>query len=186
MLLVYVVLACFTSLGSPRIGDLLAGCVIFELVTIAPVDYASHRRMKRMLLFGGTALLSRVAVQLTGVWGMHEPVRRILFTSLGLCGLSLLAVAAFIAQLLYPQHYYQFPWNPIRQLGRIGFSFYLLHGPVTKLFAFQVLYPLPQLWDTPYAGWLVMPVCFLAAVAASAALFFWIERPLQRLGKAFF
>ena len=186
VLLVYVVLACYTSLGSPRVGYLLAGCVIFELVTIAPVDYAGHRRMARMLLLGGTALLLRIAVQTAGAWGVYEAARRVLSTSLGLCGLSLLAVAAFIAQLLHPLHYYQFPWNPIRQLGRIGFSFYLLHGPVTKLFAFQVLYPLPRLWDKPYAGWLVMPVCFLAAGAASAALFFWIERPLQRLGKAYF
>ncbi len=186
VLLLYLTLAFVISLASPRVGYVAAGCIVFELVTIAPERYASRDRMWRMVVLAVTALVLRIVIEGAGNWHSFEVARRVIFTALGLTGLSLLSVAAFIVQVRYPLHYYEFPLNPVRLLGRVGFSFYLLHGPVTKLFAFIVLSSLPLVWPSPWAGWLVMPACFLSTALLSAIMFYWVERPLQQFGKARF
>lgn len=69
-------------------------------------------------------------------------------------------------------------WPPLRWLGNMSYSYYLVHGPVVRvaMIAVSALVPGPL---SP-AGFAVgMVLTFAAAIAASAILFILVERPFS-------
>lgn len=73
-----------------------------------------------------------------------------------------------------------FSWTPLRLLGNVSYSFYLVHSLVLQAFAFG----LKQVWPPPSggAGWLwfvALVPAFAASVAASIMLFLAVEKPLS-------
>jgi peptidoglycan/LPS O-acetylase OafA/YrhL len=72
-----------------------------------------------------------------------------------------------------------FCWTPLRWLGNMSYSYYLLHGLTLKAL-FMVMgktgllthYPVPMFW-------LLLPVFFLVTLCTSAGLFLVIEKPLS-------
>ena len=77
-----------------------------------------------------------------------------------------------------------FSWTPLRWLGNMSYSYYLLHGLTLKV-AFVVLAViLPPAGVDIAAFWLLLPVMFTATLAASAILFLAVERPLSLAPKA--
>ncbi len=65
--------------------------------------------------------------------------------------------------------------------GRTGYSFYLIHGPVVKLFALIIFPPLAATRAPAIAFWLLMPVCWLCAAAGALILYRAVERPCRKL-----
>ena len=72
-----------------------------------------------------------------------------------------------------------FTWTPLRWLGNMSYSYYLLHGLVLK----AVFYALDSVLAPPaYGSWIfpvMLPVMFLLTLIPTAALFIWVERPLS-------
>lgn len=72
-----------------------------------------------------------------------------------------------------------FSWTPLRWLGNMSYSYYLLHGLTLKVL-FMVIskthvlahYPVPMFW-------LLLPVFFALTLCAAAGLFLLIEKPLS-------
>ncbi len=69
-------------------------------------------------------------------------------------------------------------WTPLRWLGNMSYSFYLIHGLVV-LVSMAVLGKLLPGMMPEALFWLAMPVLFTAALGASAALFIAVEKPLS-------
>jgi exopolysaccharide production protein ExoZ len=72
-----------------------------------------------------------------------------------------------------------FSWTPLRWLGNMSYSYYLIHGLALKV-AFSVL--AARLVHTGYDGsffWLLLPPMFLVSLVPSTVLFLLIERPMS-------
>jgi peptidoglycan/LPS O-acetylase OafA/YrhL len=72
-----------------------------------------------------------------------------------------------------------FTWTPLRWLGNMSYSYYLIHGLALKgLFrALSILLP-PAVTDS-WFFWAVLPAAFAFTLLPSAALFVLIERPFS-------
>src|SRR6185295_14614114 len=73
----------------------------------------------------------------------------------------------------------RFSWTPLRWLGNMSYSYYLLHGLALKA-GFLALSKL--LLDDSYGSWffwLMLPPLFIFSLLASAALFLLVERPFS-------
>ena len=75
-----------------------------------------------------------------------------------------------------------FSWTPMRWLGNMSYSFYLLHGISTKttIMVLGKLYP-PQGHQADWLFWAMLPVALLASMVASGVLYLLIERPYSLL-----
>ncbi len=72
-----------------------------------------------------------------------------------------------------------FSWTPLRWLGNMSYSYYLLHG-LTLQAAFLVLaMVLPTGENSPWLFWALLPPMFTLTLIPSAMLFLAIERPLS-------
>ena len=72
-----------------------------------------------------------------------------------------------------------FSWTPLRWLGNMSYSYYLIHG-LTLKGAFLVLGRLlPPAATDAWIFWAVLPPMFAVTLVPSAALFVLVERPLS-------
>lgn len=73
-----------------------------------------------------------------------------------------------------------FSWTPMRWLGNMSYSYYLIHGLTLKA-CFMSLEKLgfPVGWDGQALFWLLLVPLFLATLVPASALFLGIERPLS-------
>jgi exopolysaccharide production protein ExoZ len=69
--------------------------------------------------------------------------------------------------------------TPLRWLGNISYSYYLLHGLVLKVISTVLLRMTGPDTASSVLFWLVMPLAFGATVVGSAVLFLAIEKPLS-------
>ena len=72
-----------------------------------------------------------------------------------------------------------FSWTPLRWLGNMSYSYYLLHGLTINVTALALsgLGPDPGHADALY--WLLLPLTFGATILSSTVLFAIVERPLS-------
>jgi peptidoglycan/LPS O-acetylase OafA/YrhL len=75
-----------------------------------------------------------------------------------------------------------FSWRPIRWLGNMSYSYYLIHGLSLKA-AFLVVTILFTKYEGPLMFWGLMPVMFMLTIVTATILFLCIERPLSLIGK---
>lgn len=69
-------------------------------------------------------------------------------------------------------------WTPLRWLGNMSYSYYLVHGFVVRAAMVALGHLLPG--GLPVAVfWLLLPVVFAATLAGSAVLFIGVERPVS-------
>jgi exopolysaccharide production protein ExoZ len=72
-----------------------------------------------------------------------------------------------------------FSWSPLRWLGNMSYSYYLIHGLTLKA-AFMVLKAAaPELDRGAAFFWALLPLMFATTLLPSAALFMAIERPMS-------
>jgi peptidoglycan/LPS O-acetylase OafA/YrhL len=93
------------------------------------------------------------------------------------CGFFLLCLCCFQAQANWLARL--FCWTPLRWLGNISYSYYLIHGLALKgaFLALALLYP-PQAQGTAF--FLLLMLLMLAlSVPPAIALFLLVERPLS-------
>jgi exopolysaccharide production protein ExoZ len=72
-----------------------------------------------------------------------------------------------------------FSWTPLRWLGNMSYSYYLLHGITLNAVAFVVTRFYPPAGDQSLALLAGLPFAFAATVVASALLFLLVEKPLS-------
>lgn len=70
-----------------------------------------------------------------------------------------------------------FSWTPLRYLGNMSYSFYLLHGAALHVLAYPLYRVLKPGGNAPVIFCLLFPVSFLGSWIASTALFALVEKP---------
>ena len=70
-----------------------------------------------------------------------------------------------------------FSWTPLRWLGNMSYSYYLIHG-LTLQFVFLLLGRVyPPAAEGVWIYWIGLPFCFILTLISSAVLFILVERP---------
>lgn len=170
------------TLGTPpvRFAYLPAGYLIFELQRTEWLP--GHRR--GVLRFSAAlclaAMLGRALldVQMVGVqWpGISA---QFAFVMSGLLVVSTIVFTAMVLQTRYSGLLRRTPFTHLAAFGRTGYSFYLVHGPVVKLFSLLV-FPLLAARGLPAAAyWLATPLCAICAAGAAALLYLTVEKPCR-------
>lgn len=72
-----------------------------------------------------------------------------------------------------------FSWTPLRWLGNMSYSYYLLHGLTLKAGFLVLSTLLPQQGYGPDFFWMLLPPMFFASLLTAALLFLVIERPFS-------
>jgi len=70
-----------------------------------------------------------------------------------------------------------FSWTPLRWLGNMSYSYYLLHGLVLNAGFLLLAQVLPPAGQGAWVFWGLLPVLFALTLAPTAALFLLVERP---------
>ena len=69
-------------------------------------------------------------------------------------------------------------WMPLRWLGNMSYSYYLLHGFVVRI-AMVLLARVLPLGMPDWVFWALMPVLYVATLLASSLLFVMVEKPVS-------
>lgn len=78
-----------------------------------------------------------------------------------------------------------FSWTPLRWMGNMSYSYYLMHGLVLKGLFYIYHHLLGQSTLAPEAFWLCILPGFFATLAASIPLYWFIEYPFSLVPKRF-
>jgi exopolysaccharide production protein ExoZ len=176
-----IALALIGFEGRFRLSMFLGGMILYEFVTLRPADSrraSAPSDMATFLLVGAAFVLyvllavDPVAVP-NPLTGALPPVAR------------LVLINAVFVLLVYRSVFTTgpasaaFSWTPLRWLGNVSYSFYLMHG--LGLHAFFML--LGKVWKAPDAGigafLLLMPPAFLASLAITLPVYLLVERPFS-------
>ena len=179
-LLGYTAWTCITHLMLPRLGYILCGCAAYQLAGHCGPGLKLAVRSRWLVLAAVACFGVRLGIDLKRPLPIGEEATTFCYVLFGLTAVSLLAMAAIQAQVRHPERWSAFPWNVVHRFGRTGYSFYLLHGPITKVFTAAIFPRLLAAGAPAWSYWAVMPVCFMVAAIASAAMYRLLEQPLQR------
>jgi exopolysaccharide production protein ExoZ len=163
----FVLAILFWKFGGPvRMGMFIAGIVLYELVT-------KGVRLKDENGLGLVAL----ALGIMTVWVLHGK------------GVSLQVVllCVFFGYGCFTCFCVEerargvtrsvFCWRPLRWLGNMSYSYYLIHGLTIKFFFLVLAKIFPPLADQAMAIWALLPIAFVMTLIVSAVLFIAVEKP---------
>jgi peptidoglycan/LPS O-acetylase OafA/YrhL len=178
---------CFFSallwgVPSPRFAYIPAGCLVFETQTQESWRTTWPRMMLKLVAGATLFLLTRVLLE-AGALGADWPAlaKSGMFTGSGLIATSCLIGITLLAQRREGFRGLMPFLSLVGGFGRTGYSFYLIHGPVVKLFALVVFPLLAARQASSAEYWLLMPVCWLLAAVAGLFLYRVVERPSRQI-----
>jgi exopolysaccharide production protein ExoZ len=152
-------------LGGPvRLGMFLAGIVLFELMRNRP-----GRAPGSAVAFA--ALLASLWLSLIPLPGAAAQSLRTLLLGVGfalLCWCCFVRGDSLASRL--------FNWTPMRWLGNMSYSYYLLHGLSLKVFFMALAWVLPSPGVSAMVLWLWLPA-FAVTLVPTVLLFLLVERP---------
>lgn len=164
-----------------RFAYIPAGCLVFETQTRESWQTTWPRMMRKLLAGAALFLLIRALLE-TKVLGTGWPplASRGLFTASGMIFASCLVGITLLAQHREGLRRMMPALSLVGGFGRTGYSFYLIHGPVVKLFAL-IVFPWMAAREAPASSyWLIMPVCWSLAAVAGLVLYRTVERPSRQ------
>lgn len=72
-----------------------------------------------------------------------------------------------------------FSWTPLRWLGNMSYSYYLIHGFTLQGVAFVLMKIAPQTVETAFGFWIFMAISFTFTWISSTILFAAVEKPFS-------
>jgi peptidoglycan/LPS O-acetylase OafA/YrhL len=162
----------------PRLVMFLAGILLYDLFRSVPI----RQSIMRFVDFGGlTALVTTFGViyfislspsLLRSLprfdeysWTYRELVLYIGFFVFVFCCLKATGILRNI-----------FSWTPLRWLGNMSYSYYLIHGLTLKAAALFAGIFVVNMKDTTLGFWVALPVCLLLSMVTSTILFVLVEK----------
>lgn len=166
-----------------RIAILAALAAGFILVSYAGIP---HFPVRMMPFFAGMFLAEGLGTRVPAWAGWLAPVAAFAVSALhhstGATGELILSVAFFalcavgfrgigiVSALM--------TWAPLRWLGNMSYSYYLIHGFVVRICMVVFARALPQ-GMPDWVFWALMPVLYLATLLVSSLLFVMVEKPIS-------
>jgi exopolysaccharide production protein ExoZ len=168
LILTAVIVACSVLYGAPvRLIMFVSGILLFEAMRTED-GFSPGPGWGLAALVAGLAFM---LAPLPGEAGFAAKIIVLFGTFWAFCLSCFRAPQTWLPRL--------FCWTPLRWLGNMSYSYYLLHGLTLKI-AFVVLASvLPMSGADAATFWLLLPPLFVATLISSAMLFLAIERPLS-------
>ncbi|GAB2860492.1 hypothetical protein GCM10027277_31370 [Pseudoduganella ginsengisoli] len=158
---------CLLHDGHVRLIMFIGGILLHEALRKPPVE-APHSSASLFLLAGALAMTT---LPIPGAAGYTAKIVTLFFVFPVVCYTCLLAPRAWLTRA--------FCWTPLRWLGNMSYSYYLMHGLGLK-FGFLVLARvMPHAAHESVFAAVVLPVMFVLTLLPSAALFLLVERPFS-------
>ena len=157
--------------GPVRLIMFVSGILLFEALAIRSIPTPSSSSGLVALVLGLLVML----LPLNGTSGAMLKIMVLFVTFFVLCLACFRNASGWLPRA--------FSWTPLRWLGNMSYSYYLLHGLALKagFLAFGKL--VPSAGTEHWVFWLMMPVMFALTLVASAVLFLAIERPFSLVPK---
>lgn len=193
----YLIIPLVISVFRLRAWSRSARVTFFLLIAFGIAAFcAVHGGPVQLIMFVSGILLAEAirsnhhfSIQPLAVWcvvGMAVAIT--MLRSGGHAGFALRTAALFIAFFLLCHTCFSqsrgvttraFSWTPMRWLGNMSYSYYLIHGLALKFvfWAMYLLWPKMEVGTGAAAG--LLAVCFFLTLLPSAALFLLVERPLS-------
>ncbi|WP_445370263.1 acyltransferase family protein [Methylomonas sp. HW2-6] len=184
-----LVIFCFNLRSWPHKFRVL----LFLFVSVLMFVYFSHypRHIRLLMFISGILLYETVS---------HYPLRKPLY--LGLPALIMALGSVAILQKLNIDDYWRYPilfvlfyifclecfsppnfsarlfsLDPIRWLGNMSYSYYLMHGLALKFIFLIATRTYPPINDHACLFWVFLPAAFCLTLVPSALLFVYVEKP---------
>jgi peptidoglycan/LPS O-acetylase OafA/YrhL len=177
--LVYTIY-CFVGTTYARIHFIMfiSGILLFEAIytyelarrVTARIDYAVYLILALIFpLYYAFAIMPEVFPFLPHARSLNENYRMILLFG----GFWIFTLSAFSPRTVSSRI---FAWTPLRWLGNISYSYYLIHGLTLKVIAVVMMRLIPLSGISTVAFWLGLPVFFFLTLVSSTVLFILVER----------
>jgi exopolysaccharide production protein ExoZ len=162
----------------PRLVMFVAGILLYDLFRLVPI----RQSIMRFVDWGGVAVLIATFGVIYYIslspsflrnlprfveysWTYREIALFIGFFVFVFCCLKATGILRNI-----------FSWTPLRWLGNMSYSYYLIHGLTLKASALLAGSLLIRMKDTPLAFWVALPVCLFLSMVTSTILFVLVEK----------
>ncbi|HTG35614.1 MAG TPA: acyltransferase [Thermoanaerobaculia bacterium] len=158
---------CAVNGGPIRLIMFISGIVLFEAMK-SPRVPSPHG------FFGLMALAA-------GLLCMLLPVEGTGGSALKICSLFVAFFVLCLACFRNPSGWLpgSFAWTPLRWLGNMSYSYYLLHGLTLQAGFLALSAILPRAGHGAWLFWLLLPSMFALTVVTASALFLLVERPFS-------
>jgi exopolysaccharide production protein ExoZ len=158
---------CAVNGGPIRLIMFISGIVLFEAMK-SPRVPSPHS------FLGLVALVAGLLCMLLPVEGSGGSVLKI-------CTLFVAFFVLCLACFRNPSGWLpgSFAWTPLRWLGNMSYSYYLLHGLTLQAGFLALSTVLPGAGYGAWLFWLLLPSMFALTVVTAAALFLLVERPFS-------
>lgn len=162
------VLGLAAMFGGPvRLAMFLAGMLLFETMQ-GRMRWMPSSALSIALLTAG--LLSTLFVSISSA-GQAARTAALAVSFFGVGVTVLTAPSGALARA--------FSWTPLRWLGNMSYSYYLVHGLALNALVTVIARWLDGIGPSGPLLALMLPVTFAATLVPSAMLFLWVERPLS-------
>lgn len=153
--------------GHVRLIMFIAGIVLYEAMDSRHVTTPSST-VGLLALFVG--LLSTL-IPLSGSGGFALKVSILFVAFFTLCLVCFRSPSSWLPRT--------FSWTPLRWLGNMSYSYYLLHGLALKAGFLFLSTLVPTESYGSWLFWVLLPPMFVLTLIPTAALFLLVERPLS-------
>jgi exopolysaccharide production protein ExoZ len=162
---------CTVFPGHVRLNMFISGILLFDVMAL--------QKLRPTPGFVGLGAL------VIGLFAMTLPIQgangAVVKSSILFIAFFLLCLACFrSASAWLPR---TFAWTPLRWLGNMSYSYYLLHGLALKAAFLMLSGFLPPYGHNTWIFWLMLPVMFFLTLIPTTALFLAVERPLSLASK---
>lgn len=157
---------CAAFGGPIRLIMFVSGIVLHEAI--------NSRRPSPSSLFGLAALalgLLATLVPMAGYGGLTLKISALFVSFFVLCFACFRDSSGWLPRA--------FSWTPLRWLGNMRYSYFLLHGLALKAAFLTLATILPVANHRAWFFWMLLPVMFSFTLIPSAALFTSVERPFS-------
>jgi len=158
---------CAVHDGHVRLIMFISGIVLYEAI--------EHRGIPTPHSFFG--FMAFIAGLLATLLPISGPVGSALKISILFVSFFLLCLTCFRDSSTWLPR--AFSWTPLRWLGNMSYSYYLLHGLTLKAGFLALAFVLPVSNTSSWLFWTLLPPMFMLTLIPTTILFLAIERPFS-------
>lgn len=177
-----ILCAVLGDLVSIRLSYIPMGALLAEVIMVQGVVLKQRHQMIFAAVSAAVLLLFRYAIQ---NWHLVPSDPKFLYSLCGLAAGSILVLLLFSCESILRRRFLSWPSRLLRSVGVRGYSFYLLHGAVTKVAVFG----LASMWSwQQWPMWLCVGAlagCFVLTLMAASASCTLLEKEATNLVLAF-